>query len=669
MSKVIIFAGTTEGRKLSEYLSDVKCMHTVCVATDYGQQVIMESPYGNIRNGRLDCEEMQALFRQEAAEVVVDATHPYARIVTENIAEACKLCGITYLRLLRNTSFDKQSHHHYFENISDCIAALQCLDGPVFLTTGSKDLHLFTEDISLRERIVARVLPGSESIALCEKAGLKGKSIVAMQGPFSAEMNEALLKEYGAAVLVTKASGSAGGFQEKVQACEHLNIPLYVIGCPEEHTGMDYEEVLLELAPYITERDLHVTLIGCGMGRKEALSQEAMDAMSNAHYILGAERLLRQFAPKERECHAMYKPDEIISFLTGKSGSAVVLFSGDTGFNSGCTQVYRQLKALYDQNTFTGQLRILPGISSVSHLAAHFGMSWDNSEIRSIHGRGTVNEQKAELLNCIRHHQKTYLLLSGVRDINDLGELLVENGNDHIMVYAGYNMAGDGEKYLTLTPAQCTEITEEGLYTLLIVNDCPEEMELMPVIPDDAFIRGKVPMTKEEIRTISISKLHLTNHAVLIDVGSGTGSVAVTAALQHPGISVYAIERNKEACDLILRNKEKFHCSNITVTEGVAPDDFNLSSTPTHAFIGGSGGRMKEIIESLLSMNPAMNIVINAVSLETLNELMQIETEFEVEDFDIVSLSVMRSKKVGNYHMNAAENPVWICSFKGKQHV
>ncbi|MBR6230919.1 MAG: precorrin-6Y C5,15-methyltransferase (decarboxylating) subunit CbiT, partial [Lachnospiraceae bacterium] len=150
------------------------------------------------------------------------------------------------------------------------------------------------------------------------------------------------------------------------------------------------------------------------------------------------------------------------------------------------------------------------------------------------------------------------------------------------------------------------------------------------------------------------------------DIGSGTGSIAVEIASLSPDITVYAIERKPEAVELIKQNAAKFGLKNIKVVEGYAPEALKDLPAPTHAFIGGSGGNMNEIVETLLEKNPCIRVCANAVSLETLEELKALETAFEVEDFRLVQLAAVRTGKVGSYTMMKAENPVWICTFNGK---
>lgn len=189
------------------------------------------------------------------------------------------------------------------------------------------------------------------------------------------------------------------------------------------------------------------------------------------------------------------------------------------------------------------------------------------------------------------------------------------------------------------------------------------EKTCTPGIPDSAFIRGDVPMTKEEIRVLSVCKLHLDANSVVYDIGSGTGSVAVEIARLSPNIAVYAVEVADEGISLINQNAANFGCKNIHVVQSLAPAGLEDLPAPTHAFIGGTKGNLKEILAALRVKNPKIRIVGTAVTLETVAEMQNALKNLPVSDVDIVQVSVSRAEKVGSYHMLKANNPVFIYSF------
>ena len=186
---------------------------------------------------------------------------------------------------------------------------------------------------------------------------------------------------------------------------------------------------------------------------------------------------------------------------------------------------------------------------------------------------------------------------------------------------------------------------------------------ITPGIKDSDFIRGQVPMTKEEVRALSICKLRLSENPVVYDIGSGTGSVAVEIARLCKAGRVYAVETKPEACQLIKQNIQKFGLENVRLVEGMAPAALEGLEPATHAFVGGSKGQFKEILASLLKINPRMRVVVNAVSLESISNIQSVLKEFNIEDFECIQLAVSRSEKAGSYHLMKAENPVYIFSF------
>ena len=219
---------------------------------------------------------------------------------------------------------------------------------------------------------------------------------------------------------------------------------------------------------------------------------------------------------------------------------------------------------------------------------------------------------------------------------------------------------------MALTPEACEHVEETGLYICLILNPDAEKKAVTCGMRDEEFLRDKVPMTKEEIRALSICKLHLKEDSVCYDIGSGTGSVAVEIAKRSGQIQVFAIEKKPLALELIQKNIEKFALPNIQVIAGEAPDCLKTeerSEHPTHAFIGGSSGRLKEILDVLYKKNHAMRIVINCISLETISELTLLKTDSRITNLEIIQVQVSRAKTVGGYHLMQGENPIYICSF------
>lgn len=688
MSQILIFAGTTEGRQLAERLNAAGIACTVCVATEYGAQAMEDEEGIEIRRGRLDREEMEAMLQQHSFLAVVDATHPFAVEVSGNIRESAKKQGVPYLRLKRDTAQNAASFRtagekiFYYENSEQCAKGLAYTQGNILLTTGSKELSVYCAEESVKERLYVRVLPGTESIGACQAEKIPGKRILALQGPFSEEMNRAFIREYRIEHLVTKESGAAGGYPQKLEAARKEGITIHIIGNPEQEAGLSFPQVCRQLEnitgkPVKQTGRLRIALLGSGMGTKAGMTQEAVRFLEAADYLFGAKRLLAAACPGQKT-FPYYLAEDILPVLDtllaevscGEERTAGVLFSGDCGFYSGCEKLYRELcrwreeKEAEPQTDVRIELLRYPGISTVSYLSAAGGISWQDAKLFSIHGKGGVSEWGAELAEAVRYHEKTFLLLSGVKDINAVGELLLQEGLPDCRILTGYQLSYPEEEVAELSPEECAGLVKEGLYACMVLNGRAQKRALTHGKKDEAFLREKVPMTKEEVREAAICKLHLYEDAVVYDIGSGTGSVAVEIAERSGRLKVFAIEQKEEAVSLIRRNCKKFRVENVSVICAKAAEILETLPAATHAFIGGTGGQMTEILEKLRRINPSMRVVITAVTLETIGEIARILKTIPVAEQEIVQMQVSRAKSAGNYSLMQAENPVYLCSFR-----
>lgn len=233
---ILLFGGTTEGRELSRDLAAAGAQVTVCVATEYGREEQGECPGVTVLTGRRDAPEMARLL--EGRRLCVDATHPYAVAASKNIRAACEAAGVPYRRLLRGGSDFRGVE---VDSAREAAEYLQNRPGNILLATGAKELAAFA-DLD-PARLYPRVLPSCEGITACEAAGIPHRNIIAMQGPFTQALNEALMHQFAIAYLVTKDGGKAGGFEEKAAAAENTGAGLVVIRRTPE-AGEPYEAIL-----------------------------------------------------------------------------------------------------------------------------------------------------------------------------------------------------------------------------------------------------------------------------------------------------------------------------------------------------------------------------------------------------------------------------------------
>ena len=256
---VILFAGTTEGRLLAEYLQELDRPFVICVATGYGRDLLEDicrpdrTGCMEIRQGRLDVTEMEQMFDELRPELVIDATHPYAAEVTHNIKMACsRRKALRLLRCLREPGAgDSRPGVIHMPDVEAAVTWLSSVKGNILVTTGSKELAIYTRIRDYEQRVYARILPSAEAVAQCRSLGFEGRHIIAMQGPFSEEMNLAQLREYGCAYLVTKDGGAAGGFPEKIKAAHRAGAAAVVIDRPGSGEGISLDEIKGQLKEWM----------------------------------------------------------------------------------------------------------------------------------------------------------------------------------------------------------------------------------------------------------------------------------------------------------------------------------------------------------------------------------------------------------------------------------
>ena len=245
MAEILIFAGTTEGRLLAEKAQKLGLDFYVSTATEYGREVLTGFEKEKVLSGRMDAGEIESFLKEKGIDTVMDATHPFARAVTENIKAACQSAGCKYLRCLREKGETalQEEQAKIFASVPETVEYLKNTKGNILIATGSKELREYTRIPGFKERCYVRVLSTLPSVEEAVRLGLEGKHLIAMQGPFSEEMNVALLHQVQATYFVTKESGKTGGFDEKLRAAIETGARLLVIGRPKED-GMSLSEAM-----------------------------------------------------------------------------------------------------------------------------------------------------------------------------------------------------------------------------------------------------------------------------------------------------------------------------------------------------------------------------------------------------------------------------------------
>ncbi|SFU46633.1 precorrin-6Y C5,15-methyltransferase (decarboxylating) [Clostridium sp. DSM 8431] len=657
MFKVLLFAGTTEGRLIAEHLKNKKAQVIVSVATDYGKTLIEETPNIRISSSRLNKEEIKVFLEEEKVDFVIDATHPYAVEVSKNIKNACLELDKECLRVIRKEEEISSSDLEnviFVDSIEEACEYLNTTKGNVLVTTGSKEVEKYTAINNYEERIFARVLSTDEVVNKCNSLGFKGRNLIAMQGPFTNEFNKALLKQINAKFLVTKSSGKEGGFHEKIQSALETGVKAIVIGRPLKEEGLTLNEVLSLLDDRLNiKRTRTVNLVSIGLGNMNTMTLEAKEVFENCDVLIGADRMLKSLEVFDKPSFKSYKYAEILDFIKehDEYKNVAIAYSGDAGFYSGAKKMIERIEG-YNVN-------VIPGISSVVYFASKLKISWEDIKLVSMHGRD-VN-----IVHEVLNNKTVFTLLGGDKsDVKSVMRKLYDFGLGDLKVAIGSNLSYEDELIKEGYVSNFIDSDITGLCVAIFFNETYDS-SIYRNIKDDEFIRDKVPMTKEDIRSLSIIKLGLLEDSILYDIGAGTGSIGIEAALNLSKGKVYAIEKKEEATLLISRNKEKFKADNLIIVKGSAPHALMNLDIPTHAFIGGSSGNLREIVELLLYKNPEIKIVINSITLETLVEAMEIAKEFSFVDVDITQITAAKSRKIAGYNMMTGQNPIYIITLKG----
>lgn len=399
-----------------------------------------------------------------------------------------------------------------------------------------------------------------------------------------------------------------------------------------------------------------VTLIGMGSGTPELLTAQGLAALQSADLIIGAKRLLEHLPTGCTENRkALYKPENILSCLSEfPAANAALLYSGDTGFYSGASKLLPMLRA------FGISARVLPGISSVQLLSAAIGRPWQDWKLVSAHG--CACDPAAECLTA--EGRPVFFLTGGTETPATLCAKLADVGLGDAHAIIGENL-GTPQEHLAFGTAQTLAANACAPLSVLLIEHTVLPARRISGFPDDVFIRGEVPMTKQEVRAAALAKLAVRPTDTLWDVGAGTGSVSVELALAAPRGHVYAVECAPDACALIRQNREKFYAYNLSLIEGSAPQVLADLPAPDAVFIGGTKGSMAEVVDAALAKNPNARLCISAIALETLSAAIAALAAHR-QTAEVTQLAVSRTRPAGKLHLLMANNPIFLITGERK---
>lgn len=404
-----------------------------------------------------------------------------------------------------------------------------------------------------------------------------------------------------------------------------------------------------------------VTIIGAGPGNPDLLSRAALDAIDIADVVIGAHRALAgiDVPPYVVRCE-LVKTADIVAALTDAASwqRAVVVMTGDVGLFSGARRLVEALSS--DAQV---DVRVIPGISSASYLAARLARPWQDWRFASAHGVACDIVAEAERAG------ELFLVTSGGEDPSRLSGELVQAGFGDACVTVAERLSYPNERITCATASEITGQTFDDLNVMLIDFAGGAASSRWPYassgIPDELFIRGDVPMTKQEVRAVALAKLRLTATDTVWDVGAGTGSVSIEAALVARAGSVWAVERNAAGVRLIRENADAFGCGNVHAVPGVAPDALVKLPVPDAVFVGGSAGELPSIVEAALEKNSQVRLCVPCVTVETLTEACTLLSGSRFKGFEACQVSAARAEAVGSHHLMKAQNPVFLVSARG----
>ncbi|WP_304088325.1 precorrin-6y C5,15-methyltransferase (decarboxylating) subunit CbiE [Phascolarctobacterium succinatutens] len=402
---------------------------------------------------------------------------------------------------------------------------------------------------------------------------------------------------------------------------------------------------------------LRVNIVGIGPGNPDLLTGEARQAIAASNILLGDKRMLSAFADSSKTVYDTIKTSAIAE-VAAKADPAkdvlAVLVSGDVGFFSLA-------------KTISGKLPDCEcvrycGISSLVYFASKLQLSWDDAKIVSMHGRDQ------NLVAAVAQNKKVFSLTGGEHSPQALCKQLCEHGLGQVLVYVGENLSYPEEKITQGTAEEISALNFPSLSVMMLLNDEANCFEpTVHGLADDLFMRSKVPMTKQEVRSVSMSKLMPKATDVIYDIGAGTGSCSVELALIAKQGKVWAFERNPVAVELLGKNKELFGLTNLDVIAGEALENIKTMPAPDCVFVGGSGGDLCEMLDVIYAKNSKCRIVINAITVETLAQVAAYYKEHPDYSLEIVNVFVARSKKLGSYNLMMAQNPVYVMTALKKE--
>lgn len=416
----------------------------------------------------------------------------------------------------------------------------------------------------------------------------------------------------------------------------------------------------------------YIKIIGGGPGDKDYILPAARQAVEQSDLIIGDKRLLQTFGLEADGVNIfeMGRMMERLSWLQAQPDDlkAGILVSGDPLMYS----MYRLVRRTFPE----AEVTIVPGIGSIQAFAARLGESMEDAQMISAHGRNMTGEI---LVDAVCRHPKLFILCDNERTPEWMAGQLIDARLTAVDMAAGSRISypdemivsggpkeilkgpGDGGVYpgLSLVMIKNPAAAQADEVRLEIASHGPSEGKVL--LRDTAFLRNKTPMTREEVRWITLGKLDLSENSVLWDVGAGTGSISVECARRCPSGKVIAIEKNPRALEVLYQNRDQLTSGNMEIVEGSAPEALDGLIRPTHVFVGGAGGALEGVLKKVCQYGPGIRVMIACVTLETMLEAYSLLDSMPgLTRQEVVTIRIETDRPVGSYHLMDGSHPVTL---------
>lgn len=400
-----------------------------------------------------------------------------------------------------------------------------------------------------------------------------------------------------------------------------------------------------------------LTIIGIGPGSAEYFMPAARNRMRGAHTVIAARRILPMLrevcGAVETEFLPMGKIKDTLEMIDGllrEEKEVALIVSGDP-------LMYSLYKTILNQEISADwEMEVIPGIGSMQMLGAAFGETMEDARLVSVHGRSRT---PGSVALCVTENPKVFFLCSKEQGPAWLSQIMLNYHLDDVEVFAGANLSYEDQILESGSPAEMAKKEFPSLCVAMIKNPHPRPVTRPCFLSDEDFERGRTPMTKEEIRVLILHKMKIHPDDVIWDIGAGTGSVSVECARQAPFGQVHSVERDEAAVHLIEKNRDKFELDNLFIYQGDAAERTADLPVPDKVFIGGSGGKLGEIMKNIAAFDREIRVTVSAVTLETIAEAGEILGNYDA-DYDVIQATVGRGRKIGSYHIMDTNNPVMI---------